>query len=393
MRILISITVSLISFGCKNPDSSDRTDENETDRIDDRPPDDNNGGKGDTVKSPLPLKGILKMGPKEGRRKSLKFAPYGDFKTIQLIPTNDENKANAEDNSSIDALIKPKVNLEAVKILSQISKDLKEPTRADYPGHDFCGWGKDNLIHIDELKAKITFDKTITLPNSDDTGFRGDNPMGGLPLILQVDRKRRTLYQDLIQKEFKKVPCLGQYIVAMYTMRFSSEEKETKCKAFFHIEQEYGRTLSSFPGPLNLKTIASIAARSLSILKALHSVGFVDGDLENDLVWTNNNPETLKLRLFKKADLFVNPKTGYHRSVENCITSFIVKNKIGVEACPSKAVDLIHLSSILNELLENSGNSNNIVFFEFKEASRDLGFIEEFDYDTWIERFIQIATF
>ena len=370
MRIYFSITVSLICFGCKNPDSSDRTDENETDRIDDRPPDDNNGGKGDTVKSPLPLKGILKMGPKEGRRKSLKFAPYADFKTIQLIPTNDENKANAEDNSSIDALIKPKVNLEAVKILSQISKDLKEPTRADYPGHDFCGWGKDTLIHIDEFNAKIRFDKHVTLPNSDDTGFRGDNPKGGLSLILQVGRKRRTLYQDLIQKEFKQVPDLGEYIVGMYTMRFSSEEMKAKCEAFFHIEEEYGRTLSSFTGSFHLIRIALIAVRSLTILKAFHSVGFVDGDLTNDLVWTNNNPETLKLRSFQNAELFVNPKTGYHRSVENCITSLIVKEKIGVEDCPSKAVDLIHISNIFNELLKNS---NNIVFFEFHEAASDLG--------------------
>ena len=383
MRFLSPYALGVIYWGCGGG-STDHSETHESDRIDDPVP-------AQTVPREQPLKGILKKGAASAGNGHKKAVRFNSGLEVMKIPTRNEVKAEME--TGVAMPVKPNINLQAVKELSNISASIPRPTTVAYPGDAQCGWAANRLM-LKGIDRRIQFNKL-----NPSGVFKSDG--GGSAFVLMVSRTDRSMYQDALQLKLNTLSDTRDMVVKYYPVDFHAGPDIVNCTPFFHVEEEYGAPLSAFGGALSIKSIADLAARGIGILKSLHSVGLVDGDLASDLVWKNRNPKTLKIRSFKESELFVDPNTGIHVAVDTCETAKIVKNFRGilisprsakVANCKSRAFDLIQFAVILTELLEISGHARQPDISEFTETAIDLGFREEFEYDSWIERFNTLAT-
>ena len=166
-------------------------------------------------------------------------------------------------------------------------------------------------------------------------------------------------------------------VVPLYLGDFSADKNEL-CKFSFVLEDIYGRPLGRTPqASIDGAQLPAIAARGLEVLKELHSVGFMHGNVYEGLVWRLGEPESLRLRHFGGARLYVD-SAGMHVPITNCPGE-------GASNCISTAVDLTRLSDVLGKL--SARGPLETLVADFRAAVGKLAYDRKFDYDSWIAAF------
>jgi hypothetical protein len=154
------------------------------------------------------------------------------------------------------------------------------------------------------------------------------------------------------------------------------------CPVGFYWERMGGVELIGLNGvDFGLSGIARIGSEIFTILKHVHSVGLVHGDLKNGLILVEGR---LKIHDFGSARMYVD-KEGNHLPVQACN-----KNALSVEDCPSISVDLGAAVHVFKNLMgdRTAGQDTFVILYAEIEA---LGFTDEFDYDGWIAMFNHMA--
>lgn len=166
-------------------------------------------------------------------------------------------------------------------------------------------------------------------------------------------------------------------VVPIYLGDFSGD-KHPLCKLKFVLEDIYGRPLGETPQASIVSTqLPAIAARGLEVLKELHSVGLMHGNVKEGLVWRLGEPESIRLRHFGGAKLYVD-SAGVHVPITNCRGD-------GVSNCVSTVVDLAQLSNVLAKL--SARGPLETLVADFRAAVGKLAYDRKFDYDSWIAAF------
>jgi hypothetical protein len=200
------------------------------------------------------------------------------------------------------------------------------------------------------------------------------------------------IYDSGVLKKFKRIgeALNGMNGMAIRVYSPKNDDLTQFCKDNILIEEYYEFQLNKSIYSGN----ASLFIRCLQITKSLHYRGLIHGNLEQSFVWDGFDSGSIRLSYFASIELFVDPVTHEHVSVDNCETdsdgSTLKRNL--AENCLSRAVDMEDLGRLFGSLVKQlrSDTASGRVVAEFIQYTLDLGFKETPNYDEWIEKFQQL---
>ena len=180
----------------------------------------------------------------------------------------------------------------------------------------------------------------------------------------------------------------------------------------FNLFPQYGAL------PVTIRQVAAIAVRLIEMVRAVHAVGMVHGDIRNHnvVVADIGTPGTMKLVDFGRTIPFIDPSTGRH------ILPVVLPNRWFIDpthlspfelegSLLSRRDDMYRVSELLFRMIDSAsvpswrGNSDTVaqqkrdwrindsfgsVFNEFHAEMLSLEFSQQPNYEQWITRFRQI---
>ena len=235
-----------------------------------------------------------------------------------------------------------------------------------------------------ELSPLKTYLYDKCFPNDNEAIINGQRITEGDNFLWDYGNKKLTLTVTTLtayyvrgirlQEQLGSVQALQDKVVPVYRADFSG--KDPMCSDAFVFEEEYGSRILDLR-ITDDKVALQIAARGLGILKALHSVGLVNGNLASDMVWLKGKPESLRLRGFGHMLLYYDA-----RNVKRVALKCGQTLRGSVNACPAPVSDLTQFSGIVSTLLKDHPLS-----VEFKKAVDELDVSGTFEYGKWINTF------
>lgn len=258
------------------------------------------------------------------------------------------------------------VDLERMRSIADQLTRWNPDTNHEFPGFKQC-MGSEYTVKLSASGEKIAFDA---------------NPSVGINFALGRSTDGRfTIFQVNGSENGHKIKDFGlalQGLSGTTVQEFEVDWKEDACKDWLGIWEAFEFRL--FPNYLLARKVNAIATRLLTIIKTVHSVGLVHGNIRGNLVWNGKDPESIKLGFFGKAEFFVDPATGAHADIRAC--QIRGEKILKSPTCASRGVDMQEIAELLSEM-QFFGKKVK----DFVEYVSNLWYTDTPDYDLWIQTF------